>query len=192
MNDVCSEKKNKIKNPCKNTFSPWWEPDEVWCAQWKLTDLPSSGMKKQPRRNGVYQTNDGNSRKLCAVLVRGRASVDDADTGKVQRQADGEMRSRRGRGRPDLGGRLREENPKTAVHETHMGTQPRTKNSFTSCHTRSDNTSYGETQGQSPRKMWWYSCNEKHPKTKSACIKHTHTFWECRMCLCVCPNQLDK
>lgn len=44
MNDVCW--KLKKKNPCKNTCSPWWEPDEVWCAQWKRTHLPSSGMKK--------------------------------------------------------------------------------------------------------------------------------------------------
>lgn len=62
MNDVCS------KIDCKNTCCPWLEPDDGRCAQWKLTHLPSSGMKKQLRRNGVYQTNDLNCRKSCAVL----------------------------------------------------------------------------------------------------------------------------
>lgn len=66
--------------------------------------IPSSGMKKQQWINGVYQTNDGNGRKLCAALVRARASFDDADTEKVQRRVDEEMKNRRGRrGRPNLG-----------------------------------------------------------------------------------------
>lgn len=43
-------------------------------------------MKKEPRRNGVEQTNGGNDRKLWAVSVRVRASVDGADTGKDDRR----------------------------------------------------------------------------------------------------------
>lgn len=39
-------------------------------------------MKKQARRNGVYQTNDGNGRKSCASPLRARARTDDADTGE--------------------------------------------------------------------------------------------------------------
>lgn len=72
----------KIKREKSMQEAGWWEPDEAWCALWKLTHLSSSGMKKQAGRNGVYQTNDGNGRKSCAGLVRGRASIDDADTGE--------------------------------------------------------------------------------------------------------------
>lgn len=55
-------------------------------------------MKKQAGRNGVYQTNDGNGRKSCAGLVRGRASIDDADTGeRFSGSRSAEMRSRSGR-----------------------------------------------------------------------------------------------
>lgn len=39
-----------------------------------------------------------------------------------QREADYEMRSRRGRGRPNLGGSLREENSQTKVHEAGLRT----------------------------------------------------------------------
>lgn len=62
------------------------------------------------------------SRKLCTVPVRGRASVDDADMWTVQ--VGSEIRSRKGRGRPSLGGSLREENSQT---EAHMRTRRRTK-----------------------------------------------------------------
>lgn len=53
----------------------------------------------------MYQTNDGNDRKSCAVFVRVRASVDDADTGKGSGEEDEEMRSRgEDGGGPTLGG----------------------------------------------------------------------------------------
>ena len=50
------------------------------------------------------------------------------------------MRSRRGQGRPNLRGSLREENHQTKTHKAdlHTGTELRTKNSFASCHVHSD------------------------------------------------------
>lgn len=136
-------------------------------------------MKTQLRRNGVYQTNDGNSRKSCAVFVRVRASDDDADTGKGNRRRTQKMRSREERtedgGGPNLGGSLREENSQTKqiyarARESSMN------NSFTSCHTRSDIILVCTVVWRDPRKdTLAEECNEihlsqgwgKHPKTQS-------------------------
>lgn len=152
MNDVCW----KIVH-AKNTCCPWWEPDEVWCAQWKLTHLPSSGMNKQPRRNGVYQTNDGNDRKSCAVFVRVRASVDDAHTGKGNWRRTEKWEAGEDGGGPTLEGVCVRRIPKLKHKEQiyTAGTETRTKNFFTSCHADMIHldTERSSLQGQTRRIM---------------------------------------
>lgn len=126
------EKKEKKKNHAKTLAVPDESQMKFGCFF-----IPSSGMKKQQWINGVYQTNDGNGRKLCAALVRARASFDDADTETVQRRVDEEMKNRRGRGEAQPWNRsLREENSPTKAHKSNMGARTvEDKKHLTSCHT---------------------------------------------------------
>lgn len=68
MNDVCSGKKRKEKNQAKKKKKAVVDESQM---KFGCFFIPSSGMKKQSWRNGVYQTNDG---KLQEVVRCSRQS----------------------------------------------------------------------------------------------------------------------
>lgn len=128
MNDVCW----KIVH-AKTLASPDGSQMKfgVLSENWPIS--PHLEWRKQPRRNGVYQTNDGNDRKSCTVFVRVHASVDNADTGKGnQRRRTKKWEAGEDGGRPNPGGSLREENSQTDAHraDLHSGMESKNEKQF--------------------------------------------------------------